>query len=388
MMHIVYLIDELKGRGGSEKSLYSLVLAMRDKGFRVSIFSLQDNEYAASFKKIEKVTYRCLQVKRVYDFSGIMGLRLLRNFLRDEQVDIIQTMHTASDLLGPLASFGLSHRLKVVSSRRDMGFTKQHHHVQMQKLLNSRVDWILANSSAVKESVRMVEGYPAGRIKVIHNGILHEQFQVEDRREAKKTLLSSLGLADDAILIGNAGNLHTVKGHIFLLQAMAYLQPSHGKIYCLIAGAGSLLADLQQFCREKNITDRVFFLGNIKEMATFYAGLDVYVQPSLSEGFSNSILEAMAAGCPVVATDAGGNTDVLRDGLNGYLFQVGNSSSLAKCIIKILTSWEQAKSMSYLNRETISESYSMDVMVTQYAIFYQGVIQGMMATVPLPPENP
>lgn len=375
MMHIVYLIDELKVRGGSEKSLYNLVLAMRDKGNRVSVFCLQQGEYAESFKEIENVTYHCLQVRRVYDFSGMKAIRFLRNFLRNEQVDIIQTMHTAADLLGPLVSFGQSARLKLVSSRRDMGFTKQGKHVRVQKLLNNRVDWILANSTAVKESVREVEGYPAERIRVIHNGIFHEQFQVNDRREAKRKMLASLGLAGDCFLIGNAGNLHGVKGHIFLLQAMAYLQSSYEKLYCLIAGAGPQLADLQQFCRGNNIADKVLFLGNINEMTSFYAGLDVYVQPSLSEGFSNSILEAMAAGCPVVATDAGGNPDVLYNDLNGYLFPVGNCALLAGSITKILANRELAEGMSHRNRSTISELYSMDVMAARYASFYQSTVQ-------------
>lgn len=375
MIHIVYLIDELKVRGGSEKSLYNLVLAMRDKGLRVSVFCLQQGEYAEYFKNIEKVNYHCLQVKRIYDFSSMKAIRFMRNFIRNEQVDIIQTMHTAADLLGPLVSFGQSTRLKLVSSRRDMGFTKKDKHVRVQKLLNNRVDWILANSSAVKESVREAEGYPTERIQVIHNGIFHEQFQMNDRREAKRKMLASLGLADDCILIGNAGNLHTVKGHIVLLQAMVDLRSTHEKLYCLIAGAGSLLADLQQFCRENNIVDKVFFLGNINEMASFYAGLDVYVQPSLSEGFSNSILEAMAAGCPVVATDAGGNPDVLCNHLNGYLFPVGNSELLAGSITKILANRELAESMSHRNCSIISESYSMDVMAARYASFYQSTVQ-------------
>jgi L-malate glycosyltransferase len=158
------------------------------------------------------------------------------------------------------------------------------------------------------------------------------------------------------------------------LQAMAYLRPAHEKLYCLIAGSGHLLADLQRFCRENNIANRVYFLGNISKMAPFYAGLDVYVQPSLSEGFSNSILEAMAAGCPVVATEAGGNSDVLQDGLNGYLFPVGNCALLAECITKILDSKEQAGAMSYLNRTKISKSYSMGEMVARYVSFYRGII--------------
>lgn len=375
MIHIVYLIDELKVRGGSEKSLYNLVLAMRDKGLRISVFCLQEGEYAEDFKKIENINYHCLQVKRIYDFSGMKAIQFLRKFIHKEQVDIIQTMHTAADLLGPIVSFGQSPRLKLVSSRRDMGFTKQDKHVRLQKLLNRRVDWILANSTAVKESVREREGYHLDRIRVIHNGVYHELFQVGDRVTAKKNMLASLGLEGDATLVGNAGNLHNVKGHIYLLQAMVNLQSSQKKLYCLIAGSGTLLPALQKFCQEKNIEDKVFFLGNLKETATFYAGIDVYVQPSLSEGFSNSILEAMAAGCPVVATDAGGNPDVIQNDLHGYLFPAGDSAQLAGSITKILINKKLAEGMAQRNRTVISEVYSMEVMADRYAYFYQSIIQ-------------
>lgn len=368
-MHVLYLIDELKVKGGTEKHLFELSAGMADAGWRVTVFSLSEGEYAGEFRKHRKVRYYCLNAARINDLKGIASIFRLVGYIRKERVNIIQSFHTASDLIGPVAARLSLRPVRVLSSRRDEGYTKSGRHIAMQKYINRFVDNILANSTAVKKAVVDQEGYPPERIEIIYNGIDISHFKLgpESRAEQRRVL----GAGPDSFLIGSVGNIRPIKGYDLLVEAAGIVCRRLPDVSFYHVGKGPDKARLQERCRELEIDNRFCFLGFVRDVPLFLCGLDIYVQPSLSEGFSNSILEAMAVGVPVVATAAGGNSDLIKTGENGFLVPIDDPESLAESMISLVKNVEQRVSFAERAYDQLQNKYQMSSMLANYIEYYQ-----------------
>jgi L-malate glycosyltransferase len=373
-MHIAYLIDELAVRGGSEKSLYVLADALAETELRVSVFCLSEGGFGEEFRKNGKFFFQCLSVKRVYDTSGLRGICKLIQYINNEKVDVLQSMHTGSDMIAPIASIFSKKNPVVISSRRDLGFTKKAHHVVAQKILNFRVTKILVNSIAVKRSVVETENYPEEKIKIIYNGLDLNLYRNLEKEKSRQKLLSQHNLPNDTYLIGSAGNLNPVKGHKYLIEAMVKVIEKMPNAYCVLAGEGSEKDSLSLLAQEKRVSDRIIFLGNIQTIPEFLTGLDIYVQPSLSEGFSNSILEAMAAGCAVVATDVGGNREAIVDEENGFIVPAGDVTALTEKISLLLGAGDMRLVIGENGKKRIMKNFSLEGMLGDYRKFYEGIV--------------
>lgn len=374
-MHIAYLIDELAVRGGSEKSLYVLANALAETEHRVSVFCLSEGRFAEEFRKNGKFFFQCLSVKRVYGVSGLRGICKLVGYINKQKVDILQSTHTGSDMIAPVASMISKRSPVVISSRRDLGFTKKMHHVAVQKILNCRVTKILGNSIAVKDSVVGAENYPESRIDIIYNGLDLNLYGQLEKEKCRQKLLSQHNLPNDSLLIGSAGNLNPVKGHKYLIEAVAKVVGKSPNSYCLLAGDGPEKESLSLLAQEKMVSARIIFLGNINTMPEFLSGLDIYVQPSLSEGFSNSILEAMATGCAVVATDVGGNREAIVNGENGFIVPAGNVTALAEKISLLMGASGMRQVIGKNGKKRIMHNFSLEVMLENYRKFYEEIVR-------------
>ena len=366
--HILYLIDELKIKGGSEKHLFELASGMAAAGFRITVFALAEGEYAQEFQVNPRFNYACLNCPRIYDAKGIATLFKIANYIRNEQVTILQSFHTASDLIGPVAARLSLRHPKVLSSRRDLGYTKSPRHRKIQRYVNYLVDEILANSQAVKESVRAEEGFPPKRISVIYNGINIEPFVPDPQR--RKYQRELFGVSCDTVVIGSIGNIRPVKGYDLLVEAAVIICSQLFNVHFVHAGDGELLNDLRQRCRELGIADRFTFLGAVTDVPFFLSGLDIYVQPSRSEGFSNAILEAMVAELAVVVTDVGGNSEIVTNGVSGMLVPAENIRVLADAIIKLAIDESTRHCLAEHAKQKVKLGFQIKHMLQRYQKFY------------------
>lgn len=372
-LHILYLIDELKVKGGTEKHLFELATGMAEAGFRVTVFTLAEGDYADEFKRNSSISYLCLNVTRIYDRKGLSGFFSITRYIQQQQVDVLQSFHTASDLIGPIAARLSFRHVKVISSRRDLGYTKSDRHVQMQRYINYFVDGILANSSAVKNAVIEKEHFPGGQIDVIFNGIHLNAFAADASCRQKQR--SAMGVDDQAILIGSVGNIRPVKGYDVLVEAAAIVCKADQTVRFFHAGEGELQEELESRCRELNINDRFHFLGTTKDVQSFLSALDIYVQPSRSEGMSNAILEAMAARLPVVATDVGGNPDLVERSVTGLLAPSEDISVLAEKLIQLVRQPLIRKIFADNAYTKILETFQITSMIDNYKKKYIEIIQ-------------
>lgn len=363
-LHILYLIDEIKVKGGTEKHLFELATGMADAGFRVSVFSLADGEYAGEFNKNAKITYQCLNVTRIYDFKGLSVIFHIARYIKQQRVDVLQSFHTASDLVGPLAARLSFRNTKVLSSRRDLGYTKSHRHVKMQRYINHFVDGILANSTAVKNSIIEKESFPTKRISIIFNGINLGTFLAD--RSCRQRQRKAMGVDEQAILIGSVGNIRPVKGYDLLVEAAAIVCLGNPAVQFFHVGEGGMREQLEARCKELGIGDQFHFLGATKDVPCFLSALDIYVQPSRSEGLSNAILEAMAARLPVVATNVGGNPDLVENGITGLLAPGEDISALAEQLLQLVGQPEMRNSLADQAYRHVHEKFHISCMFENY----------------------
>lgn len=367
-LHILFIIDELKIKGGTEKHLYELATGMANAGYRVTVFAMADGDYAQEFKNDSRINYNCLDLTRIYDVKGIASIVKIAKYICNKQVDILQTFHTASDLVGPLAARLSFHNVRVFSSRRDLGYTKLNRHVVLQRYVNGFVDGILANSQSVKMSVVAREGVPEEQVTVINNGINIDPFVVNETLRQQQRL--ALGALPDSVLIGSVGNIRPVKGYDLLVEAAGIVCQEMSNVIFYHVGEGELKDQLEVRCRELGIEHNFRFLGATKDVPAFLRALDIYVQPSRSEGFSNAILEAMAARLPVLATNVGGNPDLIEHEVTGLLVPADDRYQLSEQLNKLAKFPNIRNCLAERAYKLVNEKFRLSTMLNNYVEYY------------------
>jgi L-malate glycosyltransferase len=217
------------------------------------------------------------------------------------------------------------------------------------------------------------ESYPADKIAVIHNGIYIEPCATDmSNRNFKR---SEMGAEDNSILIGSVGNIRPVKGYDILVDAAAIICLKNPNVQFFHAGEGEMREQLEARCRELGIGDRFHFLGATKDVPCFLSALDIYVQPSRSEGMSNAILEAMVARLPVVATNVGGNPDLIENDVTGLLVPGEDSSALAEQLLQLVRQPLMRNSLADRAYSRVHEKFHVSFMVENYKKKYLEIVK-------------
>lgn len=228
---------------------------------------------------------------------------------------------------------------------------------------------IYAVSASLREHM-VAEGYPADRISVIHNGIDPGRAPGElERRRARATL----GVPDDVFLVGTAARLDPVKDLPTLLTAFASLRQVEPRARLVVAGDGQERATLERLIHELRLGADVSLLGHREDVRALMPGFDVYVNSSISEGISVTILEAMAACVPVVATRVGGNPEIVVDGANGLLVPARTPSELASAMSLLAAAPAMRRGFGCEGRRTVERDFRIDQMVDKYARIYRAL---------------
>jgi sugar transferase (PEP-CTERM/EpsH1 system associated) len=212
-------------------------------------------------------------------------------------------------------------------------------------------------------------GIPAAKVTTIYNGVDTARF-AEGGREVGRHLL---GVGDDAVVFGSVGRLDPVKDHVGLLDAFARADLSGVQAHLVIVGDGPCRGELAERCRQPDLAGRARLLGARDDVASLLRGMDVYVLPSIAEGISNTILEAMACGLPVVATRTGGNPELVQDGVTGALVPVGDRAALARALGAFAEDSHFRSTRGKAGRQRAVEEFGMDRMASRYRELYREV---------------
>lgn len=211
--------------------------------------------------------------------------------------------------------------------------------------------------------------FPGDKIRVIYNGVDTQKFRpsLEMRGQVRR----EFGLDDETLVVGTVGRLVALKDHLTLLRAAARLVRQNYKVHIILAGSGPEQSRLEQFVAgSEDLTGRVSFVGASDKVSELLQAMDVFVLPSICEGFSNTLLEAMASGLPAIATRVGGNPEVLEEGRSGWLFSPGGDEELAALLGKLLGRRDLRKQLGEAARSRAISRFALQRMLDDYRDLY------------------
>ena len=285
----------------------------------------------------------------------------LWRYLRRHQIDVVHTHRYKDTILGVIAAklAGVRHVIRTVHGLREPLTGWSHLKFRVYELLDRGVllwgaDRVIAVSHRMAITLKG-DGYPPALVAAIHNGI--DLGHVAARRGAAD-LRRELRIAEGAIVIGTAGRLSPVKGPEGFLRAARLVLDCEPRARFVIVGAGPLEDELVALAARLNIAGACHFLGARADVHDLIAAMDVFVLPSLNEGMPMAILEAMAIGTPVVATDVGGVPEVVRHRQTGLLAQPNDARGLADACLHLVRDRESARTLAARARVLIEAEYS------------------------------
>lgn len=210
------------------------------------------------------------------------------------------------------------------------------------------------------------------RFGVIHNGVNTDLFH--PGKELAPSLKLALGIPSGRVVIGSVGRLVPIKDHKTLLQAAEILVRKGRDLHLLVVGSGPELSNLQaRATNSPELTGRTLFLGSSDRVPELLNALDVFVLPSISEGMSNTVLEAMATGLPLVVSRAGGNPELVDDGRAGCLFNPGDVEALVSVLLRLLDDAALRDEYGRAARQRALQHFSLSAMVQHYRDLYLGL---------------
>ena len=304
-------------------------------------------------------------------FAVYLLARLLTHFIVFRP-HIAHFFLPAAYLIGfPIATLS---RVKVrVMSRRSLNNYQRKNALtvaltKLEKTFHRSVDHVLGNSKAVVRQLMNDEHVPAQKITLIYNGVA-----LSPPKADRMSVRNQWGISDDDVMIVVVANLIPYKGHADLIEALALLKGKTPYKCVMIGYDSGIQSTLEAQARTHNLDDQIIFTGSHPNLADFYHAADLGVLCSHEEGFSNTILEAMAAGLPLVVTDVGGNSEAVTHDENGLVVAPHNPKELSKAIDRLLDSESLRHRFGARSRDMTKEKFTLTECVSQYEAFYKKV---------------
>jgi glycosyltransferase involved in cell wall biosynthesis len=266
--------------------------------------------------------------------------------------------------------------VKVIAAQRHLRLSDRRIHDWGTRYIHKLANRVLVNAEGVREYIMKMGSVAPGKIVVIHNGLdaPADTRALRDRRRAN--LLAELGLGADARIVGSVAGLKPVKGHRYLLEAVAKVMTADARIHLVLVGKGELHDEIAAQAAELGIGAKTHLLGHREDSAQMAAAFDVAVLASLSEGLPNSVMEAMAAGAPVIATAVGGVPELIEDGETGFLVPPASPEAIAERIEYALSHVDLTGLIAMRGRRFVTHRFGMERMVAAVESLYDEVIAG------------
>lgn len=366
-IRIVHVVDSL-GKGGLENGLVNVISHLDPNRFEHVVVTMRSLGPNADLVAKDRVRVLCLARAA----AGSDRRRALVRTLRQLRPDVVHSRNwgtieavLAARRIGCPAVHS-EHGLQADSSAKE----------PLRRRLFRRLAYelaarILAVSHELRDYHSRQTGFPASRISVIHNGVDADRFS--PLPAVRAAIRRELGILPEEFCIGTVGNLFPVKDQFTLLRALDNCN-FHREWRLLVIGDGPERQRLEEFTRgSRACTGRVMFLGSSNRVAQLLNAMDVYILPSVNEGISNSLLEAMATAIPPIATAVGGTTEVIQDGESGLLFGARDAAQLAQSLAAVCNQEELRIRLAESARRRVCSEFSLAAMIRGYEDLYQSI---------------
>lgn len=363
---VTHFVENLE-RGGLERTVVDLARTQAARGQRCQVVCLFGRGVLAGELDAAGVPVFACGKRRGFDPRALARAR--RRIVAHGS-DVLHTHNATAHYHAVLATLGLG--LRAINTRHGMGaLDAASRRERLYRLSLRRTDAVATVCEAARRELEHA-GWPhAARLVAVPNGIDVERFAPRDER-ARERLAGTLGLPPHTRVIGTVGRLNPVKDHAALLQAFARLRDAMPDTALVLVGDGALRGELAALAAAPELAGRVHLLGDRSDVANLLRAFDLFVLSSRSEGYSIALLEACASGLPIVATEVGGNAEIVHAGENGLLVPPGDPAVLADALRVLLADPARARSMGQAGLEWVRREGSLAAMAARYAQLYEG----------------
>jgi glycosyltransferase involved in cell wall biosynthesis len=352
--------------GGGERHLVDLADGLVARGHQVTVAARRDSPLVGKFNRVSPDKIRTVRLRNSFDFTSAMALRRL---VREHSIDVIHA-HLARDYpLAAIAVRGLP-KTRLILTRHVLFPLGRFH-----RLILGRASAIIAVSSAVRAKLIQQGLTNETKIRVIHNGIDIDRFAGSNSADSDHSIRQQLGFPKYAKLVGSVGSLVSLKGHGDLIRAAAIVSQTDPDTYFVIIGDErpgdqSSVSGLRELIAQTGMAHRVKLMRGVADVAPWLGELDLFVSASHTESFGLAIVEALAAGCAVLATATEGATEVLENGKTGQLIPVGDVAALAAGITDLLAHPKKRARLGEQGRAQARLLFNRDRMVAETERLY------------------
>lgn len=371
-MRVLHLITRLP-IGGAERMLVSVLRHLPVEQFESLVCCIQDRGELA--EEVESLGIPVIDLKLMdkhgYDRRVVPALRSL---IRDRQIDLVHSHLYHANMYGRLAA--KHEAVPAIASVHNTYTRRKWYRHLINRYLGRHSFRVTAGSVDVEKDLLGVDRLPRKKVILLPNCI---DLTRVDTGLSKEDAKIRLGFQTDDLVLATVGRAEEQKGHSVLLEAFAHLRnsaPNGVRLKLLLVGDGRLLPALREMARDFGIDAYCQFPGNLPKLADVYRGIDIFIMPSLWEGLSLAMLEAMAAGLPMIATDVGGAREVLGDSKWGLLIPPNNPAAISTAVERLLTDDRLRSEIARAGKRRVEENYSVTSLAHSLSDLYRSAVEG------------
>lgn len=366
-IRVCLLVDTVGLDAGTERLVAETAVRLDPAKIDVHICCLEDS------RRLQELSRRChtrvFPAVRLNSWNGIRQVRAFRRYLNEMRIDVTHAFMNRTAILGVAARSGTNCKA-MITSRLSIDWYTPFLRGFFRYYMNPRTTRIFANSEGVKRFVIAAEHTPAQKVDVIYQGVDMTRYSAGNPASA-----AALGIPPAARVVGIVANYRPVKDLPLFLRAAKIVSGEIPDAAFLLVGSGRQYEDLARLAEELGIGRAVFFSNGRGEVPDYLRRMSIAALTSESEGFSNAILEYMAAGLPVVATDVGGNGEAIENGVTGYLVRERDPEALAAPIIELMRNEERRCGMGRSSFERCRRLFSMEAYISRLESYYQDLVK-------------
>lgn len=367
LLNILYLSSFENDSRGGQKSLLNLISKLDRRAFKAHVVVPVDNGSLVEKLRNRDVEGSVIEFPKVLDFRAILKIKAfwkLFNLVKKYQIDIIHTD-------GPRNTFyaGIIAKLLSIPLIWHVRASNQDRYDRLLYKLSSKIIFV---ANALRARFKFNDY--AKKFITIHNGIDLSKFRLQEQNEF---IRKKYNIGKNELLVTVTARIEKLKGQKYLIAACSKLQNKIPPFHILLAGEvtdSSYLKECQDKASEKGIIDRVIFPGQLENVSQVLNATDIFVLPSLFEAFPRSIIEAMAAGKPVVATNVGGCSEAFEDKISGFLVPARDSAALADKILLLAKSRNLREKIGSEARYRVEKMFEIGDKVKQIEKLYYEVL--------------
>ena len=372
--NIIIVIDSLDG-GGAESQAIKLANGLNKENVNVTLFPLRSGGALTKHAKDLDIKIVEGDFQSSRDIKSLVkGFILLCKTIRSNNPAIVHTFLPLSNFIGSLAGL-ISKARYTITSRRGLiklNYLKKRWRL-FDKISNFLSDKIIVNTEAIIDEMINVDDVDLDKVICIRNGINLNKFNIKNYR--RNDMRSKLALSSCDFAWAKVANFSSIKGHKDLINAFKDIHIKYNSKLFLIGKDNGTLKELKDLVNTKGLENKIKFLGFREDIPEILLAMDGYICASHTEGFSNAILEAMASGLPIIATNVGGNSEIIKHKKNGLLIKSKDQNAIASTMIKIMKDSTLSQKISGDAKKTVNEKYNTEKMVKSYIDVYEKAVK-------------